>query len=211
MPKGWARSPARWPPRCSGSSPTTLSPRASWSDATGSSRPPSCPAATSHRRPTSTIQFGDWLIANARVVRTIKARPVDLLDADRAAMLPLPPVPPAVGLGQPGPARTRLLRPRRFQRLLGRPSGDRPVRRRDRRPVPRRGPPRRAPRRHPRPGLGARDDDHRSRPRRGRQGAARTVPAAPTPAAADDGLVRTWPTTTARSASPTPRPTGEVA
>ena len=43
-------------------------------------------------------QFGDWLgIANARVVRTIKARPVDLLDADRAAMLPLPPVPPAVG------------------------------------------------------------------------------------------------------------------
>ena len=38
-------------------------------------------------------QFTDWLtMANARVVRTIKARPVDLLDADRAAMLPLPPV-----------------------------------------------------------------------------------------------------------------------
>jgi hypothetical protein len=43
-------------------------------------------------------QFTDWLrIANGRVVRTIKARPVDLLDADRAAMLPLPPVAPAVG------------------------------------------------------------------------------------------------------------------
>jgi len=43
-------------------------------------------------------QFTDWLThANARVVRTIKARPIDLLDADRAAMLPLPPVPPAVG------------------------------------------------------------------------------------------------------------------
>ena len=43
-------------------------------------------------------QFGDWLAkANARVVRTIKARPTDLLDADRAAMLPLPPVAPAVG------------------------------------------------------------------------------------------------------------------
>ena len=43
-------------------------------------------------------QFGDWLdLANTRVVRTIKARPVDLLDADRAAMLPLPPVDPAVG------------------------------------------------------------------------------------------------------------------
>lgn len=43
-------------------------------------------------------QFTDWLqIANARVVRTIKARPIDLLEVDRAAMLPLPPVPPAVG------------------------------------------------------------------------------------------------------------------
>lgn len=37
-------------------------------------------------------QFTDWLAtANQRVVRTIKARPVDLIDADRAAMLPLPP------------------------------------------------------------------------------------------------------------------------
>jgi hypothetical protein len=43
-------------------------------------------------------QFADWLrIANTRVVRTIKNRPIDLLDADRAAMLPLPPVPPGVG------------------------------------------------------------------------------------------------------------------
>ena len=43
-------------------------------------------------------QFADWLTnANNRVVRTIKARPVDLLDADRAAMLPLPPVAPALG------------------------------------------------------------------------------------------------------------------
>lgn len=39
------------------------------------------------------IQFADWLVrANARVVRTIGAAPVDRLDADRAAMLPLPPV-----------------------------------------------------------------------------------------------------------------------
>ena len=43
-------------------------------------------------------QFADWLTrANARVVRTTKARPVDLLDADRAAMLPLPPVAPQLG------------------------------------------------------------------------------------------------------------------
>jgi hypothetical protein len=43
-------------------------------------------------------QFTDWLgRANARVVRTIKAGPVDLIDADRAAMLPLPPIPPHLG------------------------------------------------------------------------------------------------------------------
>ena len=67
-------------------------------------------------------QFGDWLTsANARVVRTIKARPVDLLDADRAAMLPLPPVPLTSGWRQPGPAGPGLLRPRRHQRLLRRP------------------------------------------------------------------------------------------
>ena len=38
-------------------------------------------------------QFGDWLqLANSRVVRTIKVRPLDRLDADRSAMLPLPPI-----------------------------------------------------------------------------------------------------------------------
>jgi transposase len=43
-------------------------------------------------------QLTDWLtIANARMVRTIKAKPVDLVDTDRASMLPLPPVGPAVG------------------------------------------------------------------------------------------------------------------
>ncbi|WGL52977.1 hypothetical protein P5P86_03935 [Nocardioides sp. BP30] len=43
-------------------------------------------------------QLSEWLtIANARIVRTIRAKPMDRLDVDRAAMLPLPPVPPAVG------------------------------------------------------------------------------------------------------------------
>jgi hypothetical protein len=43
-------------------------------------------------------QFVEWLTkANARIVRTIKSRPVDRLDVDRAAMLPLPPVAPMVG------------------------------------------------------------------------------------------------------------------
>jgi hypothetical protein len=45
-----------------------------------------------------TTEFTAWLtIANARVVRTIKARPVDRLEADKAAMLALPPVAPTVG------------------------------------------------------------------------------------------------------------------
>ena len=43
-------------------------------------------------------QFTGWLDrANRRVVRTIRARPADLIDADRAAMLPLPVVPPPLG------------------------------------------------------------------------------------------------------------------
>jgi hypothetical protein len=43
-------------------------------------------------------QFTDWLTkANGRVVRTIKAAPVDLIEADRAAMLPLPPIPLHLG------------------------------------------------------------------------------------------------------------------
>ena len=43
-------------------------------------------------------QFTAWLTrANARVVRTIKAAPVDLVEADRAAMLPLPPIPLHLG------------------------------------------------------------------------------------------------------------------
>ncbi len=45
-------------------------------------------------------QLGGWLTerANVRRMRVIRARPVDLFDADRASMVPLPPVAPAVGL-----------------------------------------------------------------------------------------------------------------
>ncbi|MGO2745336.1 IS21 family transposase [Microbacterium sp.] len=43
-------------------------------------------------------QFTDWLeLANARAVRTLKASPVQRIDTDRAAMLPLPPVPLHLG------------------------------------------------------------------------------------------------------------------
>lgn len=44
-------------------------------------------------------QMGDWLpSANARTVRALKARPVDLMVVDAAAMLALPPIAPPVGL-----------------------------------------------------------------------------------------------------------------
>ena len=44
-------------------------------------------------------QLSGWLPrANSRTVRSLKARPVDLLAADTAAMLVLPPVAPSVGL-----------------------------------------------------------------------------------------------------------------
>ena len=44
------------------------------------------------------IQFSDWLVkANARVVRTIGAAPLDRLGVDLAAMLPLPPIPLHLG------------------------------------------------------------------------------------------------------------------
>lgn len=44
------------------------------------------------------VQFAEWLErANARRVRTLGARPIDLVDADREAMLALPPVPPSLG------------------------------------------------------------------------------------------------------------------
>jgi len=44
-------------------------------------------------------QMGDWLPrANSRMVRALKARPVDLLMVDQAGMLALPPIAPAVGL-----------------------------------------------------------------------------------------------------------------
>lgn len=43
-------------------------------------------------------QFTTWLQrVNGRIVRTTKAAPVDRLDADRAAMLPIPPIPLHLG------------------------------------------------------------------------------------------------------------------
>ena len=44
-------------------------------------------------------QLHEWLLrANARTVRAIQGRPVDLLETDYQAMVPLPPVTPPIGL-----------------------------------------------------------------------------------------------------------------
>ena len=44
-------------------------------------------------------QLDEWLVrANSRTVRAIDGRPVDLLDTDYAAMIPLPPIAPPIGL-----------------------------------------------------------------------------------------------------------------
>jgi Mu transposase-like protein len=60
-------------------------------------------------------QLTDWLPrANSRRVRSLDARPVDLIGRDRAAMSPLPPMPPAVGFA------TRVRLPRDYYlRVLG--------------------------------------------------------------------------------------------
>ena len=60
---------------------------------------PARPRTSPHRADFNT-QLADWLTdrANTRTVRSIQGRPVDLLEADRQAMTPLPPVDPPVGL-----------------------------------------------------------------------------------------------------------------
>ena len=60
-------------------------------------------------------QLLDWLPkANARQVRSLGARPIDLIGADRAAMRPLPPIAPSVGFS----AKVRLPRDY-YLRVLG--------------------------------------------------------------------------------------------
>jgi len=63
-------------------------------------RPRSCLGGCSVRRRTSGTQFDAWLAghANTRTVRSIRARPIDLLAEDLAGMTLLPPVPPATGI-----------------------------------------------------------------------------------------------------------------
>jgi transposase len=118
-------------------------------------------------------QLADWLVrANTRTVRAIQGRPIDLFDTEYAAMIPLPPVDPPIGLSQADPARPRLLRARRYRRLLGRPADDRPARRRGRLPAARGGALRRPGRGRAHPLLGQAGRDHRPGTRRAGRAAA---------------------------------------
>ena len=170
--------------------PRTRSPRGSWSGATAGSRPRSCPAGRSPRPADFNAQFTDWLAeANTRVVRTIKAKPVDLLDGGPGRDAGAAAGAAAPGLAQPDPAGPGLLRAPGHQRLLGRPHRDRAAGRRDRGPGPGPGPRSRAGSWPTSPGLGPRDDDHRPRHKRSGSRAACAVPSA-TPGAAAEDLTR---------------------
>src|SRR5215831_17755594 len=58
----------------------------------------SCPAAASMARRISTPSCSKWLgKVNARTRRALGCAPTDRITADKAAMLALPPVPPATG------------------------------------------------------------------------------------------------------------------
>src|ERR1700733_12072390 len=68
-----------------------------WSEPTGIWRRRFFLGAASPHPRTSMINSRLWLpTANSRRVRVLDGRPVDFLDADRAQMLSLPPVPPTV-------------------------------------------------------------------------------------------------------------------
>lgn len=125
-------------------------------------------------------QFGDWLTrTNLRVVRTIKAAPIDLIDADPAAMLALPQVPVRRGQAWAGATRfgwaattTSGWTPTTTRR----PDRNRPDGGSGRRPRPGPGPRRRTPGRRTSPGLGQRNHyRRRPQPRRDSRSTTQTV------------------------------------
>ena len=127
-PRGSPRSWARWRPSwccCRRSDPESkgvVERRNGWFETSF------MPGRTFASPADFNAQFADWLArANARVVRTIKApHRSTWLDADRAAMLPLPPIPLHLGWRNQIRLGPGLLRPPRHQRLLRRPDRDRP-------------------------------------------------------------------------------------
>ena len=128
-------------------------------------------------------QLAEWLAAraNARHHRALGCQPITRWATDKAAMLSLPPVAPALGW------RHSVRLPRdHYVRLDTNdysvdPRGDRPTGRGGRRPGPGSGDLRRAAGRRPRALLGRASDHHRSRARRRRGRAAQQRVARPRP------------------------------
>ena len=165
----------------------------------------SCPAADVHRSPDdfNTQLPAGWRWRTHAARRALGCAPADRIAADRAAMLALPPVAPAVGW------RASLRLPRdHYVRLDGNDYSVHPavIGRRvevDRRPGPGPGVLRRADRRRPRPGAGP--DIRRSPTRAHRQAAKQLrhgrIGRWPPPAADPRSSSGAWATTTPSSAS----------
>ena len=163
----------------------------------------SCRAGRSPARRTSTPSCRRGLRrANTRQHRALGCAPADRIDADRAAMLPLPPVAAGDRVAVLDAAAAGPLRAPGQQRLLGPPVGGRPPDRGRRRPGPGAGVLRRAAGRRPRAGLGEAPDDHRpgasrrSRKRCARATVRRVAAAAGAASREVRGRARRWPTTT---------------
>src|SRR5215212_1553807 len=87
-----------WAPRSWSATRAIRRPKGWWSGPTGIWRPRSCPAGPSARRRTSTLSWATGApLVNQRRRRVLGCAPADRIDADRAAMLPLPPVAPQTG------------------------------------------------------------------------------------------------------------------
>ena len=177
----------------------TRRPRA-WSSApTATSRPRSCPDARSPRPADFNAQLAGLAGQGQRPSPRGRSgcRPVDRWAADRAAMVALPPVAPALGLAGRDPAAPGPLRPPGRQRLLRRPGRGRPQGRRRRGPGHGHRHLRRAGRRPTTPGAGRAhqtitDPAHRAAALA--MAAARPRAAPPGAAGRRGGAARTWAT-----------------
>src|SRR5215213_7707379 len=87
-----------WGPRSGSLTRGIRRPRGWWSGPTGIWRPRSCPAGVFSSPADFNAQLTAWLeLVNQRPRRVLGCAPADRIQADRAAMLPLPPVAPVTG------------------------------------------------------------------------------------------------------------------
>jgi hypothetical protein len=93
-------SPAPWRHRSSWPHHATRNTRA-WSNGSTAFWRPRFSCRNFEASTDFNTQISDWLLrANGRTERAIRGKPIDLLEPDYQAMLPLPPVVPPIGLGR---------------------------------------------------------------------------------------------------------------